>query len=51
VARNPNRRSLIDINSRGPEGVFPEDKVTKLVAMLREVRQRATSVTFASHNA
>ena len=42
---------FIDINSQGPEGVFPEDKVTKLVAMLREVRQRATSVTFASHNA
>jgi type I restriction enzyme R subunit len=42
---------FIDINSQGPEGVFPEDKVTKLVAMLREVRHRATSVTFASHNA
>jgi type I restriction enzyme, R subunit len=25
---------FIDINSWGPEGVFPEDKVTKLVAML-----------------
>ena len=43
---------FIDINSQGPEGVFPEErKVTKLVAMLTEVRQRATSVTFASHNA
>jgi type I restriction enzyme, R subunit len=35
---------FIDINSHGPEGVFPEDKVTKLVAMLTEVRQRAASV-------
>jgi hypothetical protein len=42
---------FFDINFAGPEGVFPEDKVTKLVAMLSEVRQRATSVTFASHNA
>jgi type I restriction enzyme R subunit len=39
---------FIDINSQGPEGVFPEDKVTKLVTMLTEVRQRAAGVTFAS---
>ena len=42
---------FIDINSRGAEGVVPKDKVTKLVAMLTEVRQRAMSGTFASHNA
>lgn len=34
---------FIDINSQGPEGAFPEDKVTKLVAMLTDVRQRATA--------
>ena len=34
---------FVDISPRGPEGVFPDAKVTQLEAVLEDIRQRAAA--------